>query len=78
MSGNGLKYKNARVKRAINGYVLTYDKYSTKGEYDGLSHVGECEFVFKDGAKAIRALDEVVESECYLPQMLSPLEEEAE
>lgn len=78
MAHEGMTMKNARIERATNGYLLYYDKYIAGGEYDGMRFVGDCKMIFTDGHKAIKALDEVVESEQYMPSMSAPKEEEKE
>lgn len=62
-------YKNAKIERAINGYIVCYDKYMSKGEYDGSSYVGECKQVFKDGKSAIEALDNITSMPEYVPNV---------
>ena len=61
-------YKNPKLRPSKGGYIVTATKYTlSSGTYDGEKHLGECEEVFKDGAKALARVDEMFKKTGAVP-----------
>jgi hypothetical protein len=60
-------YKNARLEKAGQGYIVRYTQYSKneKDTYDGMNYIGEKTEVFEDNSDALAALEAIASHSGY-------------
>lgn len=64
-------YKNVRLKKVTNGYLIECDKYiASKDAYDGMRYVSQKEEVFEDGESALARLNELHSKEMKMDKMM--------